>query len=870
MSEELRQKGYISPSGRTKGDPLGPYESFNIGATTIEQLRRATIVPDRDYGKFKQRKPDGIVVDRRGSTPIVKFLVEYKDVGKLESDAQTDSFITKVASEYCRPLACRFSGLSDHSRHLWVLVSDKKWDVIRREDDYHLDFPIDLSSDDGRDLIARTIVRLETELDPDKAMLVPHGAVNPTKLADAVWQQIWLASGEKPQECLATFIELLLFKFLSDLGILTTNNLGVAVDFETVRKLDNDSILKYYFQYVRPEIKNIFPVGLDGTSVINGIVLDDANKDHGYLFAQLLKKFVSLGSLRRIDPEFKSRVFERFLKKNHTVKFWGQHFTPRNVIKAMVEMSGIERLPPDSVVADPACGVGGFVLEPLINKRPHDFRSATAPSLKYVGWDRDLKLTILAKANMLVHLSEVLEEDPVGAVERLAPVLNQTFSYVGDALTGSLAKAPVEEWDLVLTNPPYVVRGAGEQRKALAQDERTKAYYKEKGSGVENLFMQMIIRALKPGGRALVIVPDGLLMRTNEAGLKKFLLKTCYLESIISLPSRTFFATPKKTYILSFRKKQNEKDRQSDPVFTYLVTRIGETLDAKRFTTPDNDLPHCADQFRLFQGNPQHFSSDHPRIKTIPISRFNPAEHWMVDRWWSRSEREALGDLSVASFVDSEKLKTELQQLDVQMESLQSELQSITEAGTVQGTKTVRLSDKTLFKMSIGKRVLHKDLFYMVGGPVPLYSANVERGKEHGWIHESNLADFDNPSLLWSIDSDFNMTIRMPGEVFATTDHCGRLELLAVGLDPEYCRAAITYGFATTFGFDRVLRPSLGRMKDVTIEVPIDAAGRFDLTAQRSLVAPYLAVSRVLDSLKVRLSAFNDMSAALNLPAKSV
>ena len=75
MSEELLQKGYVRGKGRVVGDSVGPYEGFNLGATTLDQLRKYHIIPDRSYGKHGKKKPDGIVVDRRGDTPIVKFVV---------------------------------------------------------------------------------------------------------------------------------------------------------------------------------------------------------------------------------------------------------------------------------------------------------------------------------------------------------------------------------------------------------------------------------------------------------------------------------------------------------------------------------------------------------------------------------------------------------------------------------------------------------------------------------------------------------------------------------------------------------------------------------------------------------------------------
>ena len=395
MSEELLQKGYVSRKGIVKGDPIGPYEGFNLGATTLDQLRRYGIIPDRSYGKNAKKKPDGIVVDRRSGHPIVKFVVEFKDRGGLDSEVRVKEFSEKVADEYCRPLLCELGGVSDHTRNSWLLVTPEDWRFIRREDDYPLDYPIDLAADDGRSLLARTFLRLESNLNKPRAALVPFDAVNPTRLAEQTWQDIWLACGEQPEACLATFIEVLIFKFLSDLGVLRANPSGIPVDFDTVIRKNANLILRYYFDNVRPEIRRLFPAGDDGTSVINGIVFNPKSGDQGKLFLQILERFRDFGSLKKIDPEFKSRIFERFLKKNLSVKNWGQYFTPRNVVKAMVEMSGIEHLPPGAVVADPACGVGGFILEPLMNKRPHDFRS-TARALHYVGWDRDDKTIILA------------------------------------------------------------------------------------------------------------------------------------------------------------------------------------------------------------------------------------------------------------------------------------------------------------------------------------------------------------------------------------------------------------------------------------------------------------------------------------------
>lgn len=736
-----------------------------------------------------------------------------------------------------------------------------------REDDYPLDYPIDFAHDDGRALLGRTLLRLETNLNKPKGALEPVEAVNPTRLADQTWQDIWLACGEQPEACLATFIELLIFKFLSDLGALKSTPAGIPVGFDTVLGKTHGQILKYYFDTVRPEIKRIFPAGVDNTSVINGIALKPGT-DQGKLFHQILERFRDFGSLKRIDPEFKSRIFERFLKKSLSVKNWGQYFTPRNVVKAMVEMSGIEFLTADSVVADPACGVGGFLLEPLMNKRPHDYRTADAQGLKYVGWDRDDKTIILAKANMLVHLSEAIEQDPAGAMEYLPEALNDTFRSLSSSLTGSLQEAPRNSFDLVITNIPYVTRGTGKQREFLKSLED---YYSLPGAGVENLFMQLIMHGLKPGGRALVVVPDGLLLRHSEEALRAHILATCTLEAIVSLPVNTFYSTPKKTYILVIRKKQHPDNRlQATPVFSYLIGNTGETLDAKRFVIAENDLPTMAALFKQFQASPDHFQSTDPRCKVFPSKRFKTEDHWMVNKWWSLEERERLGDVEAECFVGPGDLSAILSEASGAIGKQAKAIAAIEGGVPITRTVTLSLSDARYFRMSIGERVLKKDLFHAEKGKIPLYSANVEYGNEHGWVTVSNITDFSNPSLLWSIDSDFNMTVRKPDELFATTDHCGRLEVLDPNLDAAYCQAAIVYGYGRTFGFDRVMRPSIKRMKKVTLRVPVRPDGTFDLDAQRDLAKAFNAVQEAVNTTTEKLDAIKDLKPRADIPGDAI
>jgi type I restriction enzyme M protein len=858
VSEELLAKGYLR-RGKVSGHPVGPYQGFVLGATTLSQLSDAGIIPRRSYGSLRTRRPDGLVVDLRNPARLqVKLVIEHKDAGELNPEGRRSTVLNKMAATYCAALDCRLAALTDGTSTWWAVVDPvaATWRLIEREDGFLFSADVAMGTEADCDALARALAQLDEQLDYDTGALIASAVVDPTRLAETVWQSIWLASGATPDQCLATFVEILIFKFLSDLGVLHVTESGVPIDFDTVRSKDETIALRYFWENVRPTIKKLFPPSLiDTTSVINGTVFDPANLDHGRLFLLILEDFHRFGSFKHIDPQFKSRVFERFLRNTIPQKNLGQYFTPRNVVKAMVEMSGIEHLTSGAVVADPACGVGGFVLEPLVHNRLGDFRGGSG-ELVYKGYDRDPKTIILAKANMLVHLSEVIESDPTGATSYLAGVLNDTFRSTGAHLTGSLSLAPVNEFDLVMTNPPYVVRGTTEQKRMLNADTVLMDYYDTPSTGVEGLFIQLILHGMKPAGRALVIVPDGLLMRHGDVALRQRVLNSCELEAIISLPKNTFYTTPKKTYILVLRKKTTGAV-QHHPVFTYLVGAVGETLDAKRFPIPENDLPEMASQFKLFQGNPSLFESADPRCKVQPIERFDPHEDWLVDRWWSDGELLALGHIGDVVAATPAVLVDRLEELRQAIEIAQEELRAVP-APEEGPTVEVSLGDPTLFDLKIGKRVLKRELHGVEEGPVPLYSANVHAPFGMRASTRLDPGSFTVPSVLWGIDGDFTLTFKNAGDLFDITDHCGRCRILHPGLDAEYAAAAITLARARSF--DRFRRPSLERMKkEITFLVPVNPGGEFDVDRQRSLARRFSAVGDAIRSIS------SDTQAALDV-----
>lgn len=255
-----------------------------------------------------------------------------------------------------------------------------------------------------------------------------------------------MATGKSPIKCLYNVVELFIFKFLSDLQILK-DDLAFNYVYQKARN-DPTEALEYYAKNSRSRIYKLFPPGTDGTTIINGTIFvtesGEPNLSQSILFSKCLdhlqKYSEEFGSLTKIDKQFKTKLYESFLKQE--VEALGQYFTPRKIIQAMIRMAGID----DSSFqyagkrfCDPFCGVGGFPLE-MLNMN-EGMRKCYTPdpdgkiTLPFVihgfdkGFERDDERTIiLAKANMLIYLAELLFTNPGSATE-FTRIFNETFTF---------------------------------------------------------------------------------------------------------------------------------------------------------------------------------------------------------------------------------------------------------------------------------------------------------------------------------------------------------------------------------------------------------------------------------------------------------
>ena len=635
----------------------------------------------------------------------------------------------------------------------------------------------------------------------------------------------------------------------------------------------DEDILENYASVIRPKIKMLFPENpTDKTTIINGTIFvskdQKAVKGYSSVFKKVLEKFNVYGKLEHIDCDFKSQLFESFLKESISKKNWGQYFTPLRVVRAIVEMARAE-IKPGVAICDPACGVGKFLLEPIAPRLGELYeirKNNITPKLVIRGFDKgfdaeEQKTIILAKANMLIYFSELIKENP-NLTEAFSNLFNDSFTLKTNSILGTLSEPVEEEFDLILTNPPYVMSGSSNLKEEIKKDGELVNYYKINALGVEGLFLEWIVRALKPNGKAFIVIPDGILNRQNDKHLRKFILDECYLDGIISLPVKTFFTTQKKTYILCVTKKADKSDSQKDPVFTYLVSEIGESRDVYRFDIDQDDLQEAVTLYSFFQANKRKFSkiNTDERCKIVPIKTFQPNEHWSVDRWWTMEEKIALGIVEDEQAIGMDEFGDLLKGVS---ESLGDISALLKEAGSKDSAKKrfeeISLDDEEYFELSIGKRILKREMRKIREG-IPVYSANVQT--PIGLYTRSNLKDFGNNFVLWGIDGDFEFSFIPKNTPFVPTDHCGVIRIKNDRILPEYLMQQLK-NVKHKYGFDRGLRASLRNMKKVSIKIPLDNKGKIDTKQQQAMIDKYRIVEEARNLIEQHRQKVNEVSVEL-------
>lgn len=268
------------------------------------------------------------------------------------------------------------------------------------------------------------------------------------------------------------------------------------------------------------------------------------------------------------DMDTKGDVYEYMLSKLSTSGDNGQFRTPRHITKMMAELM---KPTPDDVVCDPACGSAGFLVSVSEYIRDHYEQSFYDKDFvkhyqydMFHGCEFDETMIAISAMNLMLHGVE-------------SPDL-----YDKSALEEDYNIA--ENYSLVLANPPF--KGSLESSsvaKSLTGIVKTKK--------TELLFLALMLRILKTGGRCAVIVPDGVLFGSDKAAvdIRQIIIDKQKLEAIISMPSGIFKPyAGVSTAILIFTKTESGG---TDKVWFYDMRADGFALNDKRTPIEGNDIP---------------------------------------------------------------------------------------------------------------------------------------------------------------------------------------------------------------------------------------------------------------------------------------
>ena len=325
--------------------------------------------------------------------------------------------------------------------------------------------------------------------------------------------------------------------------------------------------------------------------LIGTIFTKASNKiDRPVLLAKVIE-MVASENWYMMEGDLKGAIYESILEKNGQDKKSGagQYFTPRALIKAMVDVVDPKIT---ETVADPACGTGGFLLAAYEHMKPQSKEIAKQKFLKehaFFGADNTPLVVTLASMNLYLH-DIGTESSPIVCQDSLIDKSDKMF-------------------DVILANPPFGTRPQGSVEVYANRPEFVKT------SDNQVNFLQHIMSIVKTGGRVAVVLPDNVLTDGGAtAKVREKLLKDFNLHTILRLPTGIFYANGVKTNVLFF-----EKGKPTEDIWVYdYRTGIKHTLETKPMTRAD------LDDFVA------RYCSGHMQDRISTYSSENPNGRWRV------------------------------------------------------------------------------------------------------------------------------------------------------------------------------------------------------------------------------------------------
>ena len=409
---------------------------------------------------------------------------------------------------------------------------------------------------------------------------------------DRLMDILWAGGVNNPMDSIEQISYLLFLRLLSE-----KDDVLASLDRKYVRIFSDKWVRFAWGNFVTVTGDSLFNAARDAIESLHELPgLTDTGK---LLFSRATLKIYDRPTLRAViqgihsldlaaqeGHDLKGDMYEYLLSKLSLSGTNGQFRTPRHIIDLIVQLANPQ---PGRRICDPACGTAGFLISAFTHILRHHTRPADlkrglvdgtllkAAQWKFLeeqaftGFDNDANMVKIAILNLYLHQLE----------KARVSMMNPLTAGFGGAYPG-------KRFDVILANPPF----AGKvQDESILSDLN----YKLNTRATELLFLKWFIDHLAPGGRAGVIVPNGVLFGSNKAAtsLRELLLTECDLQAVIGLPSGVFkpYSGVGTAALIFARPSTPSSQPVTQSIWFYDITSDGFSLDDKRTPTEANDIP---------------------------------------------------------------------------------------------------------------------------------------------------------------------------------------------------------------------------------------------------------------------------------------
>jgi type I restriction enzyme M protein len=387
-----------------------------------------------------------------------------------------------------------------------------------------------------------------------------------------------------------------------------------GLDWESLLKKDGDALEVHYRHILESLGKEKGMLGV--------IFRKSQNKIQDPAKLKRLIELINDETWVGLDIDVKGDIYEGLLQKNaEDVKGGaGQYFTPRPLIKAMVE---VIRPEPGQTICDPACGTGGFLCA------AHDYLS------KY-PLDKEQK--------KFLKFNTFKGKDIVDGVARLC-VMNLYLHGIGGdespiEVGDSLISDPGERFDIVLTNPPFgkkssitIVNGEGKADKETLVYERQDFWATTSNKQLN--FLQHVKTITKINGKVGIVVPDNVLFEGGAGEtVRKKLLAECDVHTLLRLPTGVFYAQGVKANVLFFDRKPASEKPWTERLWIY------DLRTNQHFTLKTNPLRYddLKDFIQCYNPENRFNRKETERFKAFTYDELIQRDKVSLDIFWLKDE----------------------------------------------------------------------------------------------------------------------------------------------------------------------------------------------------------------------------------------